>query len=165
MSDESVDYCKNCYHEKSLHYQVPDQVPGHYTYPCSENKNGLCSCENYIYGETRTIAASGAQKGTKAERFDLVPVYPLTLLARLYGAGAKKYAAHNWRMGYEWSKSYAAAQRHLTAFWDGEDIDPETGVPHVINVAFHMFALAQYLKDHPELDDRYKPDTNGESGT
>lgn len=110
-------------------------------------------------GEVRTVSDTGAEKGVKPQRFDLVPIGPLTQLAELYGAGAKKYAEHNWRMGYEWSKSYAAAMRHLTAFWDGEDLDEETQVPHVINVAFHMFALAEYLA-HPELygrfDDRYK---------
>jgi hypothetical protein len=100
--------------------------------------------------------ATGAQKGTKEERFDLIPVPALTYLARLYGKGAVKYDEHNWRLGYEWSKSYAAAQRHMNSFWAGEDIDPETGIPHVICASFHMFALATYLTEHPELDDRFE---------
>lgn len=148
MMTESVDYCKNCYHRKEAHYQL------HKAGACGEVD---CSCPEFAFGETRTTAASGAQKGVKEERFSLVPVYPLTLLSRLYAFGAKKYAAHNWRKGYEWSKSYDSVVRHLTQFWEGEDIDPETGIPHVICAAFHCFVLAQYMKDHPELDDRYKP--------
>lgn len=107
-------------------------------------------------GEVRTVSSTGAEKGMKPQRFDLIPIDPLTLLAELYGEGAKKYSEHNWRAGYEWSKSYAAALRHLTQFWNGEDIDEETGKPHVICVIFHMMTLAQFMKDHPEFDDRYK---------
>lgn len=148
---DSIDYCKTCYHPKDQHHWDENFVRNF----C---KDGDCPCEEYIYGETRTTATSGAQKGVKEERFSLVPVYPLTLLSRLYAFGAKKYAAHNWRKGYEWSKSYDSVIRHLTQFWEGEDIDPETGIPHVICAAFHCFVLAQYMKDHPELDDRYKLD-------
>lgn len=107
-------------------------------------------------GEVRTTSATGGQKGVKPQRYDLIPIDPLNLLAELYGNGAAKYAAHNWRKGYEWSNSYAAAQRHMTAFWNGEDMDPEMGLPHVTSAAFHMFALAQFMQDFPEFDDRFK---------
>ena len=38
--------------------------------------------------------------------------------------GAQKYAEHNWRKGFQWSRPLAAAMRHITAFNDGEDCDP-----------------------------------------
>jgi hypothetical protein len=106
--------------------------------------------------EVRTTSSSGGEKGVKPERFDLIPVGPLTELARLYGRGAEKYAARNFERGYEWSKSYAAMQRHLNLWWSGEDTDPETGAPHVINAAWHCFALALFMATHPEFDDRPK---------
>ena len=106
-------------------------------------------------GEVRTVSATGGEKGVKAQRYDLIPIHPLNLLAELYGKGAEKYAAHNFRKGYEWSKSYASAMRHMTAFWNGEDIDPEMAIPHVICAAFHMFALAEFMKFHPDFDDRF----------
>lgn len=107
-------------------------------------------------GEVRTTSSTGAEKGVKPERHDLIPVPALTLLARLYGKGAEKYAEHNWRKGYEWSKSYAAAQRHMQLFWDGEDIDEEMGLPHVTCATFHMMAIATFMSEHPEFDDRFK---------
>ena len=109
--------------------------------------------------EVRTTSSTGGQKGTKLARFDLLPVGPLTELAKHYGRGAAKYDDNNWRKGYEWSKSYAAAQRHLTAFWGGEDIDEETGTPHVIAAAWHCFALAENMDAFPEFDDRFKRNT------
>jgi hypothetical protein len=99
---------------------------------------------------------TGGEKGSKLARFDLVPVEPLILLAEHFGRGARKYADRNWEKGYDWSLSFAAMMRHAWAFWSGEDIDPETGSPHIIAVAWHAFALAEFMRRHPELDNRPK---------
>lgn len=110
--------------------------------------------------EVRTVSTTGAAKGTKPERFELIPVPALTQLARMYARGAEKYsetcADPNWRKGYEWSKSYAALQRHANQFWSGEDIDEETQLPHMAAVAFHAFAMLTFMEEHREFDDRYK---------
>jgi len=46
--------------------------------------------------------------------------------------GARKYGRHNYRVaGVRASVYYDAAMRHLTAFWEGEDIDPDSGLSHV----------------------------------
>ena len=138
--------------------------------------------------EVRSTSSTGGQKGVKDQRFDLIPIGPLTELAEHYGRGARKYAPHQWRKGYEWSKSYAAIQRHLTAFWEGEDYDtcPEdkhgcqfitnegepfvdltedtcynhTGSHHLACVAWHTFALMEFKNTFPEHDDRYVFPTN-----
>jgi hypothetical protein len=106
--------------------------------------------------EVRTVSATGGEKGTKLARFDLIPVEALTELANHYGRGAKKYDDDNWRRGYEWKKSYAAMQRHANAFWGGEDIDEETGTPHIIAVAWHAFTLFTFMQEFPEYDGRHK---------
>ena len=108
--------------------------------------------------EIRTTSATGGEKGMKAARFDLMPVESLTVVARLYARGAEKYADHNWRRGYEWSKSYAALMRHATQFWGGEDNDAETGLPHKASVVFHALALIEFMESHPDFDDRYRAD-------
>lgn len=105
-------------------------------------------------GEVRVTSATGAEKGSKVERYDLIPAEPLRLLAQHYGRGSKKYADRNWEAGYDWSLSFAALMRHAWAFWGGEDIDPETGTPHIIASAWHCFALAEYMNTHPEFDNR-----------
>lgn len=107
--------------------------------------------------EVRTTSSTGGEKGVKPERMSLIPVEALEIMGRLYGFGAQKYAAHNWRRGYEWSKSYDALQRHASAFWRGEDIDEETGLPHLAGVVFHAFTLMIFMEEQPDFDDRYKP--------
>lgn len=107
--------------------------------------------------EVRTVSSTGGEKGVKPARFDLLPVGPLTKVATLYGKGASKYDDHNWRRGYEWSKSYAAMMRHATQFWGGEDLDPDTQLPHLASVVFHALALMEYMEHHRDFDDRYLP--------
>jgi hypothetical protein len=91
----------------------------------------------------------------KDERYDLIPTEALATVAKLYGFGAKKYAAHNWRRGYEWSKSYAAMRRHDAEFWRGVDIDPETGLPHLAAVVFHALTLLTFMEEQKGFDDRF----------
>ncbi len=118
--------------------------------------------EKSLFREVRTTSATGGEKGVKPERYDLIPKLPLDVVARIMGYGAEKYADHNYRKGYEWSKSYAALMRHLTAFWDGEDLDPESGLPHLGHAMFHCMALLIFAEEHPEYDDRYAT-TTGET--
>lgn len=99
-------------------------------------------------------AKTGGEKGTKDERFELLPWDQLGKIARHYAVGAEKYADNNWRKGYDWSLSFGAMQRHLAAFWSGEDFDEETGSPHLAAAAFHCFALMLFMDAYPELDDR-----------
>lgn len=106
-------------------------------------------------GETRTTSSTGGQKGVKDQRYSLLPVEALAEVTELYNFGTQKYAAHNWRKGYEFSKSYDSLMRHANAFWGGENIDPETGKSHLAGVVFHALALMTFVKEHPEFDDRF----------
>lgn len=111
-------------------------------------------------GEVRSVdPRTGAEKGVKLARFDLIPQGPLQELAEHFGVGAGKYADNQWRAGYDWSKSYAALGRHLSAFWSGEDIDPDPamkGASHLAAAAWHVFALMEFVRTFPEGDDRWK---------
>lgn len=107
-----------------------------------------------ISGEVRVTSSTGAEKGSKVARYDLVPAAPLWELACLYGVGSIKYAARNWERGYPLSLSFSALNRHLWSWWNGEDTDLETGVSHLTNVAWHAFTLRQLLQTHPQFDDR-----------
>lgn len=118
--------------------------------------------------EVRTSSRTGGEKGMKAERHDLLPREGIEAIARVFGFGASKYADHNWRRGYEWSKSYAAMQRHLYAFWGGETYDEESGLPHLAHAGFHVLVLLTWLEldgEGSEFDDRYSPEeTAAEEG-
>lgn len=146
-----MEYCKRCFHPKANHKFDPGILED-----LCEDRD--CKCPGFRLGETRSESSTGGQKGVKPERHSLIPQEALDYMARLYGFGAEKYAAHNWRKGYDWSKSYDSLIRHASAFWRGEDLDPETGLPHLAGAAFHCFTLMIFMEEHPEFDDRYKKD-------
>ena len=118
--------------------------------------------------EIRTVSSTGGRKGRKIERVGLIPPKALLELARHYGVGAEKYTErdesgkithsgdNNWRLGYDWSLSIDSLQRHTLQFIAGEDYDPETGSKHMIAAAWHCLALATFMDEHPEFDDRWK---------
>jgi hypothetical protein len=71
--------------------------------------------------------------------------------------GARKYAPRNWEMGIDYSRVYAAAMRHMTAWWMGEDADNETGLSHLDHAACCLMFLQAYTKrGMVERDDRPK---------
>lgn len=106
--------------------------------------------------EVRVTSSTGGQKGAKLAQYSLVPAEPLRLLAEHFGRGSRKYSARNWEKGYEWSLNFDALQRHIWAFWDGEDIDEETGTPHTVAAMWHAAVLTEFMTTHPEFDDRPK---------
>jgi len=113
----------------------------------------------YVHKPTEvrvTDPETGGQKGQKAEQYSLLPVAALAEVARVYGYGAEKYDRENWRKGYAWHLSYDAAQRHMNLFWGGEDLDQESGLPHLAHAQFHMLTLLTYMLDpkHKSKDDR-----------
>lgn len=89
-------------------------------------------------------------------RHDLVPPFPQELYAQVLTFGAQKYEAHQWRQGMAWSKCIGALKRHILAFEKGEDIDPESGIPHPAHIMCNAAFLTEYMKTYPEGDDRWR---------
>ena len=114
---------------------------------------------NMVFGEpTNTSTEAGAVKFDQDKLpLHLLSTEALNQTAAVLAFGADKYAAHNWRKGFLWSRPLAAAMRHITAFNAGEDVDPESGLSHLAHAACCIMFLLEFEKTHPELDDRYKP--------
>ena len=108
------------------------------------------------HGEVRVTSETGGQKGQKDARLGGVDALALEQLALVAGMGEKKYSRYNYLKGYNWSLSVDALCRHLLAFLNGEDTDPESGLPHTAHVAWHGLALTSFLQRGLGTDDRYK---------
>jgi hypothetical protein len=100
------------------------------------------------------------EKGTKKDQGK--PPLKFLTKAFLFGVasahmfGAKKYGDWNFRKGLEYTRLTDSAMRHLIAFLDGEDLDPESGLPHVHLAGANINMLCDMIENKPELDDRYK---------
>ena len=86
---------------------------------------------------------------------DLMPFGALEQIAWVFTFGAKKYAPHNWRNGFEWSRLIAALERHIGAFKEGEDTDPESQMPHLAHAGCCLLMLLEHTLKGYGMDDRY----------
>ena len=69
--------------------------------------------------------------------------------------GARKYGAHNYRVaGVRASVYYDAAMRHLTAWWEGQDIDPDSGLSHITKAMSCLHVLRDAMLNDMWFDDR-----------
>ncbi|MDE3022312.1 MAG: hypothetical protein KGI54_10665 [Pseudomonadota bacterium] len=98
----------------------------------------------------------GMKFDTDKPRMDLIDSLAMEGLAKVLTFGAQKYAAHNWRNGLEYSRVSAALLRHMSAIQRGEDIDGESGLPHIDHLGCCWMFLSNAMKTRPDLDDRWK---------
>lgn len=89
-------------------------------------------------------------------RYDLVPPEIMEAIAQGLTVGAQKYPERNWEDGMRWGRIYAQVQRHLQAFWAGEDVDAETQLPHMWLAATRLAMLITYDMRGIGTDDRKK---------
>ena len=89
-------------------------------------------------------------------RHDLVPPEVVNAIAAVLTFGATKYGERGWQRGMDWSRVYGAAQRHMLAFWGGDDIDEESGMPHLWHALTNMAFLVSYQALSVGRDDRWK---------
>jgi hypothetical protein len=83
-----------------------------------------------------------AKKGEEKIPLGLFPPIAMKLISLVMQHGAKKYGLRNWRLTrIKESTYYHAMQRHLTSWFDGEDNDADSGLPHLAHVAASVAIL------------------------
>lgn len=95
-----------------------------------------------------------------AAAFDKAPLHLVPASFKAYTAvalaeGAMKYGSWNWRAaGVRASVYVSALQRHLDKWFNGEEFDPKTGVPHLANAAACLAVLIDSKTQMNMTDDR-----------
>ena len=96
-----------------------------------------------------------AKFGDEKVPLHLFPPVAMELIALVMKNGAEKYGPYNWRLTKVKSSTYYAAMlRHLTAYFEGQDIDPESGKPHLAHVAASVCILLDADSKGCLIDDR-----------
>lgn len=104
----------------------------------------------------RQRAVTGGVKDNRGKsRVDLIPFNVLLRVGNVLGFGATKYKPHNWRLGLGWSDTIGSALRHIFAFAEGEDMDPESGQCHIDNAITQLIFLSEYYHTKTGIDDRW----------
>lgn len=99
---------------------------------------------------------------TAGKKFDsgkppmaLIPHFVLAEVGKVLAFGAEKYEPWNWAGGFAWSRLISAAQRHIGAFQDGEEVDPETQISHLAHAMCCLIFLLAHQLQGLGSDDRY----------
>ena len=97
---------------------------------------------------------------TNKTPWHLIPFDALEPVAKVLEFGAQKYSPWNWRehKGFSWTRVFSATLRHLFAWVRGEDLDKETGLPHLAHAVCNLLFLLHYSQNRETftLDDRMK---------
>ena len=76
--------------------------------------------------------------------------------------GGCKYGRHNYRIaGVRASIYYDAVMRHMMAWWEGEDTDPDSGLSHLTKAITSLIVARDAMIREKLVDDR-PPKTNSE---
>lgn len=107
--------------------------------------------------DTETLVeqlAGGWKADTGKVRMDLLPPEFLLGTAKVLDFGAQKYGDRNWEQGLAWSRVFAALERHMWAWWGGENKDAETGLSHLHHASCCLAFLSAYEARSTGTDDR-----------
>jgi hypothetical protein len=86
---------------------------------------------------------------------ELVPDTMRIAAAMAFLEGAAKYGRYNWRVaGVRASIYKSALDRHLAAWWNGEDMDPDSGLPHLWKALSCLAVLIDAEEADKLTDDR-----------
>jgi hypothetical protein len=95
--------------------------------------------------------------GVRKVPFSTVPARVVAELGLALLEGGRKYGRHNYRVvGVRASVYYDAALRHLAAWWEGEDLDPDSGLAHLTK-AMACIAVAEDARHNGKLTDDRPP--------
>ena len=96
-------------------------------------------------GETSLLLEKEGRKDDQEKlRMDLLSPSALEWLSQVLTYGSKKYGDRNWESGIAFSRVFGAVQRHLWAWWGGEEQDKESGLNHLAHAMCGLMFLIQY---------------------
>jgi len=138
----------------------PDGFCGKYVdYPTKAEAQAACNSFLMLKG----LKTSAGNKDTNPKDIIGVKKAPISTLscAVLFEMGlgmlegARKYGRHNYRaMGVSASVYYDGAMRHLMDWFEGEDIDPDSGMNHLTKTLTCLMVLRDSMLMGNWVDDR-----------
>lgn len=84
----------------------------------------------------------------------MVPRSLLIAVAQVLEFGEKKYERWNWTKGSEFVRFANSALRHIYAWLEREDKDPESGLSHLHHAATNLAFLIEWMQTGAGKDDR-----------
>jgi hypothetical protein len=126
-----------------------------------EDFSPVCSCHDRIKEAGITLIDNVKDSnpkdavGIKKVPFSTVPAPVIAEIGLAMMEGARKYRRHNYRaIGVRASVYIDACMRHLTSWWEGESIDPDSGLSHLVKAVACLVVLRDAQILDKVVDDR-----------
>ena len=100
--------------------------------------------------------SKGYKKDQGKPQIALVPPELIWGVAEVLTLNVPKYGARNWELGMDWDRPYSALQRHMLAWWQGDSLDGETKLSHLLHAACNISFLIAYEQRKIGKDNRPK---------
>lgn len=135
-----IEICKHCNHKNEFMHQN-DLVLNNSCLKCEKPLFEYNQADRFNEGKTELSYIFDAPKACEG-------------LANRFAIGSDKYGRNNWKSGLKWVELLDCFDRHRLAFQNGEELDEETGQPHVWAMVWNIFVLVEMYHTRPDLDDR-----------
>ncbi len=86
----------------------------------------------------------GVKHDSGKDPWHLVPWDAVRGIVKVMAFGAQKYSDRNWEKGMDWHRLWRAAINHLTAWFEGEKADEESGYSHLWHAGCCVLFLIAY---------------------
>ena len=104
----------------------------------------------------KRMSPGGTKHDSNKIDLSLVPRVLMEAVAQALQFGEGKYGRYNFRRGFPNHRLIAACLRHVLAYQDGEDLDPESNLPHLAHATACIAMLLQCEKDGTLTETRYQ---------
>ena len=96
----------------------------------------------YEYTANNEVTSLGRKFDTNKPRWSLLPFKEVEEIVKVLTFGAKKYEDNNWMHVTPFKDRYfSALQRHLTAWWSGKKVDPDSSFSHLAHAGCCLLFL------------------------
>lgn len=103
----------------------------------------------------KQVLKAGEKHDNGKLRWELLPYDSAEGIVKVLTLGAQKYSPRNWECGIEYGRVYGAVMRHVSAWWRGENTDPESGLSHLDHALCELMFLNAFEKrGMKSFDDR-----------
>ncbi len=152
-------HCGNCKFSDGLACLATKVCGDFYVAWKPRNKSGVASIvqnsDGTVLGPNSKPTNPKDAVGCKKVGLSVIPANVLAETALALTEGALKYGRHNYRgCGVRASIYYDATMRHLMAWWEGEDIDPDSQLSHITKAIAGLTVLRDSMMRENWTDDR-----------
>jgi hypothetical protein len=139
----------------------PDLVPWYLTEEIDEQAPRLKALSELIF---KLLVNERCPAFADADQYEIVCIadgFDPHHLVDLGTKGSTKYPPMNWCKGLTAQQLLASVARHLYAVeFDGQEKDPETGLPHLVHAYWGVLAFRYFLEQGTLVNDYYVGDAD-----